>query len=155
MTNNQKVRGSSPRGASMLFTLIGHPSCLSRGSHSSAGQSVRLITARSAVQARVGPCTCHANAMDSVHSVSTCVQLTLHQPNVADLDSGRPGGSNPGSPHVEGTSDHRAMRRFSALWCRARFCNRGHKVRTPRVEPWATKCARRQSNSGHKHGRLV
>ena len=49
------VLGSSLRNASMLLIYSQNPSCLSRGSHSSAGESVRLITVRSAVQARVGP----------------------------------------------------------------------------------------------------
>ena len=53
--NNHKVRGSSLRNASMCLSDTQNSSCLSRGSHSSAGQSVRLITVRSAVQARVGP----------------------------------------------------------------------------------------------------
>ena len=55
--NNHKVPGSSLRNASMLLIETQNPSCLSRGSHSSAGQSVRPITVRSAFQARVGPCT--------------------------------------------------------------------------------------------------
>ena len=53
--NNHKVRGSSLRDTLMLLIDTENPSCLSRGSHSSAGQSVRPITVRSGVQARVGP----------------------------------------------------------------------------------------------------
>ena len=53
--NTHKVRGSSLRDTLMLLIDTENPSCLSRGSHSSAGQSVRLITVRSAVQARMGP----------------------------------------------------------------------------------------------------
>ena len=59
--------------------------------------------------------------MDSDHSVSTCVQVTLHQPSVAELDNGSHGESNPGFPRVDLMSDHRAMRRFSSSWQIARF----------------------------------
>ena len=63
--NNHKVRGSSLRDGSVLLIQSQNPSCLSRGSHSSAGQSVRLITVRSAAQACVGPSTGRAAARRS------------------------------------------------------------------------------------------
>ena len=60
--NNHKVRGSSLRDTLMLLIDTQNPSRSSRGSRSSAGQSVRLITVRSAVQARVGPCQTRISA---------------------------------------------------------------------------------------------
>ena len=95
--NNHKVRGSSLRDGSVLLIESQNPSCLSRGSHSSVGQSVRPITVRSAVQARVGP-LCSADNAHSIVKNDCTVMAGLHFNEAHTGNAGR--SSHCGSLHA-------------------------------------------------------